>query len=273
MAGNLVISQINGGPIGVINAIINGNFQVNQRGVSGTVTLAAGAYGHDRWKAGASGCTYTFATVDNVTTLTISAGSLIQVIEGLNLYSGTYTLSWTGTAQGKIGAGSYSGSGVTGSVTGGTNLNIEFGTGTLSLVQFEPGVEATPFERRDYGRELMMCQRYYEKSFPQGIAPANGGSSTTLATADGSVSGMAQNRIGAGPTTQFKVPKRAIPTMTKYGNSSGDWIYALQNSSALVGNANSGLGRVSESAFTADQQIVDGTAIFVIGHWTASAEL
>lgn len=164
MAGNLVISQINGGPIGVINAIINGNFQVNQRGVSGTVTLAAGAYGHDRWKAGASGCTYTFATVNNVTTLTITAGSLIQVIEGINLYSGTYALSWSGTAQGKIGAGSYSGSGVTGSVTGGTNLNIEFGTGTLSLVQFEPGTEVSPFERRDYGRELMMCQRYYQRS-------------------------------------------------------------------------------------------------------------
>jgi hypothetical protein len=165
MAGNLVISQINGGPIGVINAIINGNFQVNQRAVSGTVTLAAGAYGHDRWKAGASGCTYTFATVNNVTTLTISAGSLIQVIEGLNLYSGTYALSWTGTAQGKIGAGSYAGSGVTGSVTGGTNLNIEFNTGTLSLVQFEPGTEVSPFERRDYGRELMMCQRYYQVTY------------------------------------------------------------------------------------------------------------
>jgi hypothetical protein len=161
MAGNLVISQINGGPIGVINATINGNFQINQRGVSGTVTLAAGAYGHDRWKAGASGCTYTFATVNNVTTLTISAGSLIQVIEGLNLYSGTYTLSWTGTAQGKIGAGSYSGSGVTGTATGGTNLNIEFGTGTVSLVQLEAGTVASPFERRDYGRELQMCQRYW----------------------------------------------------------------------------------------------------------------
>ena len=178
MAGNIVISQINGGPIGVINAIINGNFQVNQRGVSGTVTLAAGAYGHDRWKAGASGCTYTFATVNNVTTLTITAGSLIQVIEGLNLYSGTYALSWSGTAQGKIGAGSYAGSGVTGTATGGTNLNIEFNTGTVSLVQFEPGVEASPFERRDYGRELMMCQRYFWKSFDGaiGTTPGDAGS-------------------------------------------------------------------------------------------------
>lgn len=201
MAGNLVISQINGGPIGVINAIINGNFQVNQRGVSGTVTLAAGAYGHDRWKAGASGCTYTFATVNNVTTLTISSGSLIQVIEGLNLYSGTYALSWSGTAQGKIGAGSYSGSGVTGSVTGGTNLNIEFGTGTLSLVQFEPGTEATPFERRDYGRELMMCQRYTWET-------VSSGSGTLLNPITGSV-----NRA---PLPANPVVMRSAPTYTFY---------------------------------------------------------
>jgi hypothetical protein len=166
MAGNIVISQINGGAIGVKNVIINGNFQINQRGVSGTVTLAAGAYGHDRFKAGASGCTYTFATSNNVTTLTISAGSLIQVVEGLNLYTDTYTLSWTGTAQGKIGAGSFAGSGVTGSVTGGTNLNIEFNTGTLSLVQLEAGSVASPFERLDYGRSLIQCQRYCQTIAP-----------------------------------------------------------------------------------------------------------
>jgi hypothetical protein len=161
--GDLGIGSINGGPIGTKNVIINGNFGINQRGVSGTVTLAAGAYGHDRWKAGASGCTYTFATSNNVTTLTISSGSLIQVIEGLNLYSGTYTLSWTGTAQGKIGAGSYAGSGVTGAAVGGTNLNIEFNTGTLSFVQFEQGSVATPFERRPYGTELQLAQRYFAR--------------------------------------------------------------------------------------------------------------
>jgi hypothetical protein len=105
---------------GFKNRLINAQLNINQRGVSGTVTLAAGAYGHDRFKGGASGCTYTFATSNNVTTLTISAGSLIQVIEGLNLESGTYVLSWSGTAQGKIGAGSFSATGVTGSITGGT---------------------------------------------------------------------------------------------------------------------------------------------------------
>jgi len=158
----LTVPAINGGPLaGLRNAIINGNFGVNQRAVSGTVTLAAGAYGHDRFKAGASGCTYTFATSANVTTLTISAGSLQQVIEGVNLQSGTYTLSWAGTAQGKIGGGSYAASGVTGTATGGTNLTVEFNTGTLSKVQLEFGLVATAFEQRPYGMEELLCKRYY----------------------------------------------------------------------------------------------------------------
>jgi len=82
-------------------------------------------------------------------------------IEGLNLESGTYTLSWTGTVQGKIGAGSYGASGITGSITGGTNTTIEFNTGTLSLPQLEVGSTATSFDYRPFGTELALCQRYY----------------------------------------------------------------------------------------------------------------
>jgi hypothetical protein len=210
--GDIKISTINGGPLsGMRNAIINGNFAINQRGVSGTVTLSAGAYGHDRWKAGASGCTYTFATSDNVTTLTISAGSLIQVIEGANLLTDTYSLSWTGTAQGKIGAGSYGNSGITGSVTGGTNLNIEFDTGTVSLVQFERGSVATPFEFRSIGQELALCQRYYCRitAGPQTNSPFGVGFIDTATTAV----------VG----TFFPVEMRTEPTALEQSGTAGDY--------------------------------------------------
>jgi hypothetical protein len=144
------------------NAIINGGFSINQRSYVSDTETADGDYCHDRWKAGSAGCKYTFATVENLTTITIPASdSLIQVIEGLNLTSGTYTLTWEGTAQGKIGAGDFSDSGVTGVVVGGTNLSIEFGPGTLSNVTLSFGSTPLPFEPRAHAEELGMCQRYY----------------------------------------------------------------------------------------------------------------
>jgi hypothetical protein len=163
-SGNVQIASLNGGQLaGLRNRIINGNFSVNQRAVSGTVTLAAGAYGHDRWKAGAGGCTYTFATALNVTTITITAGTLQQVIEGANLESGTFRLSFTGTATARIDGGAYglSGAAISGTAVGGTNQTVEFATGTVSRVQYELGSVSTPFEQRPIGLELALCQRYF----------------------------------------------------------------------------------------------------------------
>lgn len=141
---------------------INGGFTVNQLQLSGTVTLSAGQYGHDGWKAGASGCTYTVATSNNITTLTITAGSLQQVIDGAKIDGGVHCLSWTGTAQGKIGAGSYGATGINStSLTAGSNVTVEFSTGTLSMVQFEQGTVPTPTERRPYPAELLLCQQYF----------------------------------------------------------------------------------------------------------------
>lgn len=196
------------------NRLVNGNFTVNQLVKSGTVTLAAGEYGHDCWKGGASGCTYTFASSGGITTLTITAGSLINVVEGAFLQTGTHTLSWTGTAQGKIGAGAYSASGVTGAATAGTNLSIEFNTGTLALVQFEPGSIATPFEHRD--DQLQRCQRYCWKTYAQGTAPGT-------ATQDGArgCSNTANVNYGAAMTLAFPVEMAAPPTVTFYNPITG----------------------------------------------------
>lgn len=38
------------------------------------------------------------------------------------------------------------------------------GTWTIGNVQLESGTVATPFERRSYGQELTLCQRYYESA-------------------------------------------------------------------------------------------------------------
>lgn len=160
------VDSLNGGQLaGMRNLIINGRFQINQRAVTGSVVLAAGAYGHDRFKAGSAGCTYTFATVAGLTTIAISAGSLVQSIEDANVTQASYVMSWTGTAQGRIVGGTYAAAPVQINATAGTQLNVEFGVGTLTKAQVEPGTALTPFENRFYGLELMLCQRYYESVF------------------------------------------------------------------------------------------------------------
>lgn len=169
IVNNMVPPIINSMVPSIVNNIVparnllhNASFRVNQRGVSGTVTLSAGAFGHDRWKAGASGCTYTFSTTQGLTTITISAGSLVQTVDGLDLAAGvnTNTLSWGGTCQGKIGSGSYGASGITGLATGGTDINVEFGTGTLYEPQFEIGSAVSQFEYHDINDTHSDCQRY-----------------------------------------------------------------------------------------------------------------
>lgn len=157
------LSGPNTSPLSNRNVVINGGFNVNQRSYVSGAAVGANLYGHDRWKMAASGDTYTFSTTANKTTVTIPASKVLQqVIEGVNLVTDTYTLSWEGTAQGKIGAGSYGSSGITSSITGGTNTTIEFGPGTVTNVQLERGSKSTPFEVRNVGLEVSLCQRYCE---------------------------------------------------------------------------------------------------------------
>lgn len=242
------------------NKIINGNFVINQRVVSGTVVLSAGAYGHDRWKAGASGCTYTFATSANRTTITITAGSLIQIVEGINLQSGTHILSWTGTAQGKIGAGTYGASGVTGAATGGANLSIEFSTGTLSNVQLEFGSVSTEFEDRPITVEQSLCERYFEKSWE-----------TTVVTTEGTAStGVDDGFLMEGMQKPFRVIKRAWPTITWYSPTSGE----ANKVSTKEGERTVSTTYNGSTRMTGTPQLSTGITMgWVRAHWSADAEL
>jgi hypothetical protein len=72
----------------------------------------------------------------------------------------------------------------------------------ITGVQLEPGSVATPFERRSYGQELALCQRYFE-------------------VFNSSASSLSILAFGASTwaTWQFKVIKRASPTIS--GSTSG----------------------------------------------------
>lgn len=69
------------------------------------------------------------------------------------------------------------------------------GTWQIGNVQFEQGSVATPFERRQYGHELVLCQRYYEAQDALAI---------TASTYE---------------TVYFKATKRAAPTVTWTGSA------------------------------------------------------
>jgi hypothetical protein len=156
---------------GYQNRIINGAFVINQRSYTSGTNLASGSYGFDRWKSGYTNTALTFTAGSQSTTVTISTSGVIQqIIERENIPAGTYTLSWTGTATGRVynsggTAPAYAASPVQVTLDGTANVVVEFtasgGTKTLSLVQLEGGSVYSPFAYRLRSEELALCQRYY----------------------------------------------------------------------------------------------------------------
>lgn len=236
------------------NKIINPLFAINQRSVSGTVTLTAGKYGHDRFKAGASGCTYTFATSNGVTTITITAGSLIQTIEASAFAgaTGTYVLSWAGTAQGRINTAAYGASGRSAMVTGSANVNVEWSTGTLSRPQFELGF-VTPFASRHIGQELALCQRYYRTS--------------------SAILGAWYNANTATLGVTFDVPMRAHPTVTLLaGATLTEFGTAVRNISSVAGTPTASGGQVDVKTAT-NVAVIGAIGVASPGSLSFDAEL
>jgi hypothetical protein len=145
-------------------------------------------------------------------------------------------------------AGAWAGSGLmsaTGAVSVIGTLNA---TWYITGVQLEVGSVATPFERRPYGTELSLCQRYYEKTVTN--------------------SGL----IWAGDTTssnnyyltgQFVVLKRATPTFTATGTGGT----GFSAGSAADAGANAGEWNMG---FTCNST---GVRRYFTAGWTASAEL
>lgn len=246
-----------GAPAPFRNRLRNAAFAINQRAVSGTVSLGAGVYGHDGVRAGAGGCAYTFTTSALDTTLAISSGSLILPIEAALVEGGAYILSQGGAASARVWQGTgFSGSGAyapvpaTGLAVAGlaanTQTNVEFSTGTLLRPQFEPGAVATGFERRPPGVELVLCQRYFETSSYALLSAVQGASGQTLYA-----------------TLSFAVEKRVAPTLAL--------TTAIQN--GFGGGIGVNNSNVRSFTWQAGCTFTGAATLYHIISWTASAEL
>lgn len=156
------------------NRLINGAFSVNQRAASdGPTVYEPGEFVRDRWRAGPGGCTAACKMANNGdATIHIGAGSLLQVIEG-RIYlpeTGTYCLSWQGTALGRVLApdrpAAFTSGPIMTTLSAGSDAAVEFSLSeggspvSLGLAQLEPGSTPTVFERRD--DELWRCRRYFQ---------------------------------------------------------------------------------------------------------------
>jgi hypothetical protein len=133
-------------------------------------------------------------------------------------------------------------------------------------VQLEKGSVATPFEVRPYGVELALCQRYYEKSYDQGVNPGT-------ATAAGVFTGVAGNPSGLqGPI--FKVPKRVAPIGSgiAYYSKAGTSSVLTNWSNDLDGSAITGGGDYSQYGIRYILASVTTGSLYYY-HWTVSTEL
>jgi hypothetical protein len=106
------------------------------------------------WAASSGSVTLTWRVsyanaLDNFNPVTQSNAGTVSTTTGLTRYTATFTLSASATTGVQIEISA---------------ANFTSGTFDITGVQLEPGTVATPFERRSYGLELALCQRYYQKT-------------------------------------------------------------------------------------------------------------
>lgn len=159
------------------NLLVNGDWQINQRGFAGG-SLAAGAFGYDRWKAHTGGASLSRSGFD----LTLTSGAIRQTVEpalwGVTSFASTpLCLSvedlsggnldvTVGSASGTITAGNGRRFVVLTPAAGDTgNLTVQLapaaGAVTFRSIKLESGAVPSAWLARSQTQERQLCERYY----------------------------------------------------------------------------------------------------------------
>lgn len=254
-------------PAGLKNKLINASGVINQRGyASGTASKVAKQYTLDRWRIVVLGEALTYAAAGNAVQMTAPNGGIEQVIEESFMEGGNYRLSWVGTAVATVNGVEVANGGSI-SINSGVRTNVRFAKGSVLRPQL--ALEALPssFETRPIALELMLCQRYFEKSYDLNVAPGT-------ASAEGCVISYAMNGATvAAPIVSYKVPKRAVPTLTFYSLSGAAGKTTLDSSSDIAGPSGSAYARGLSGfeMFWSSNSLTTNRNIYQ--HYTADAEI
>lgn len=144
------------------------------------------------------------------------------------------------------------------------------GTWTIGDVQLEAGTVATQFERRPYGTELALCQRYFEKSYNQSTVPGTAGLSISAKV------NIVTSYLTALCYYTWTVTKRATPSITVYSPTTGASGNASEsnNGGTVVADRAINVLYTTDRVFGYQANAGNFTAgNFISMEWVASAEL
>lgn len=324
---NKFVMQGNNQDYGHKNFILNGDFQVWQRGTSFVTPGTTGNYCADNWQyyrtSNAAGMTVSRQTNSNLRSIRAqrdsgntntgfyALGKSFESIETAKFAGKTVTLQF----KAKCGA-NFS------PISSALNVTVQWGTGTeasimltgftgggniisynqvltssfvtytatfvvpstatqfgiywmatpigtagandyfeLTDVQLEVGSFATAFERRLYGMELLLCQRYHQQS---------SGAAGSGVVQGGVLIGYPSSTNNANVGHKFPVIMRTTPTVTTYNNAGTVGLH--QSGVGDVAGVASNIDNHGIMTFTATGTWYNTTAI-ILASYTATAEL
>ena len=229
-----------------------GQYSVSSYGSSAGLPIAYTINQANTWE-------YKTLTFPSVTSATFSASSTTNGQGMVLVWALGMPSSYSG-ASGTLGSNFWA-------ATGNVNLMATVGnTIDITGVQLEAGTTASPFEYRQYGTELALCQRYYCKSYQQSVAPAT---STTLGVT-GVIASTASLLVGGFNT--WPVTMRTTPTVTIYSQ------IGTSGKLSAPGAVDTGTTVISETPSEKGAVGINSAGGFTIGSWyyghfVATAEL